>query len=253
MKPIVRFKRRACPDGRPRQVRDRGRARPACFAAGFGARAPSAQRGFTLIEMMIAITILAVIAILSWRGLDQIIRGREKVSAAMEDERVFAQMFDQMRIDARLAATDDEAGQPAVRVSGDTLQIVRALDAPGVAPRLVVVRYRISGGRVVRYASPPIVDADTLRRTLQGGDTEGWSAVPLMRGVGMINARLYVPKVGWTTSMPDADSALAQNNDAIKVPQLGNAPPPRAVTGLEVSIGATSLHVPITRVFLVGE
>lgn len=202
---------------------------------------------------MIAITILAVIAILSWRGLDQIIRGREKVSAAMEDERVFAQMFDQMRIDARRAATDDEAGQPAVRVAGDTLQIVRELDAPGAAPRLQVVRYRISNGRVVRYASPPIGDVNALRDAVRGGDTEGWSSVPLMRGVGMINARLYVPKVGWTTSMPDADSALEQNNNALKVPLLGNAPPPRAVTGLEVSIGATSLRVPITRIFLIGE
>lgn len=210
-------------------------------------------RGFTLIEMMIAITILAVIAILSWRGLDQIIRGREKVAAAVEDERVFAQMFDQMRIDARRAATDDEAGEPAVRVAGDTLQIVREFDAPGAAPSLQVVRYRISNGRVVRYASPPIGDVNALRDAIRGGDTEGWSAVPLMRGVGMINARVYVPKVGWTTSMPDADNALEQNNNALKVPMLGNAPPPRAVTGLEISIGATSLRVPVTRIFLVGE
>ncbi|AOJ00454.1 general secretion pathway protein GspJ [Burkholderia mayonis] len=242
MKPAVRSERRA-PRGRPPQGRRRA------FLGG----APRDVRGFTLIEMMIAITILAVIAILSWRGLDQIIRGREKVSAAMEDERVFSQMFDQMRIDARRAATDDEAGQPAVRVAGDTLQIVRELDAPGAAPRLQVVRYRISNGRVVRYASPPIGDVNALRDAVRGGDTEGWSSVPLMRGVGMINARLYVPKVGWTTSMPDADSALEQNNNALKVPLLGNAPPPRAVTGLEVSIGATSLRVPITRIFLIGE
>lgn len=102
------------------------------------ARAAASRRvrGFTLIELMIAIAILAVVAILAWRGLDQIMRGRDKVASAMEDERVFAQMFDQMRIDARLAATDDEAGQPAIGVAGNTLQIVRELDVPGAAPRL---------------------------------------------------------------------------------------------------------------------
>ncbi len=216
-------------------------------------RLPRGVRGFTLIEMMIAITILAVVAILSWRGLDQVMRGRDKVAGAMEDERVFAQMFDQMRTDARRAATDDEVGEPAIRVAGDTLQIVRDLDPPGAAPRLQVVRYRISGGRVVRYASPPLGTIGDLRSALHGDSTEGWSSVPLMRGVGAITARLYVPRVGWTTSMPDADDALAQNNNALKVPMLGNAPPPRAVTGLEVSIGATSLKAPIARVFLVGE
>jgi general secretion pathway protein J len=84
-------------------------------------------RGFTLIEMLVAIAIFAVIAVLSWRGLDQIMRGRTTITNAMEDERVMAQLFDQMRIDARQAATDDEAGQAAVAVGGNSLQIVRGV------------------------------------------------------------------------------------------------------------------------------
>ena len=86
-----------------------------------------------MIELMVAIAILAVIAVLSWRGLEQIIRARQTITHAMEDERVFAQLFDQVRIDAREAATDDEVGQPSVSVAGSTLQIVRRFGMTGEA------------------------------------------------------------------------------------------------------------------------
>jgi general secretion pathway protein J len=124
---------------------------------------------------------------------------------------------------------------------------------PGTAPRLQVVRYQVSDGRVIRYASPPLGNAGDLRRALRGSEGEGWSAVPLMGGVGSISARLYVPKVGWTTQMKDVQSAITEADNNLKVPQLGNAPLPRSVTGLEVSVGARSLARPVTRVFLIGE
>jgi general secretion pathway protein J len=211
-------------------------------------------RGFTLIELLVAIAILAVVAILSWRGLDQIMRGRDTITRSMADERVFAQMFDQMRIDCRQAASDDEAGAAAISLEGGVLQIVRAFAVPpGAAPRLQVVRYRVTEGRVVRYASPPIANLGELRRALRGGESGNWNALPMMGGVGSISARLYVPKVGWTSSMQDVRAQLTANVNNLKVPQLGNAPLPRSVTGLEVRVGATSLQWPVTRVFLVGE
>jgi general secretion pathway protein J len=222
--------------------------------AGRARRTPRAMRGFTLIELLVAIAILAVIAVLSWRGLDQIIRGRQTITNAMEDERVFAQLFDQMRIDARQAVSDDEAaGRPAVAIGSNTLQIVRELGASGEAPRLQVVRYRIEDGRVTRYASPPLGNVGQLRRALDEKSGDGWSVVPLMGGVGAISARVYVPKLGWTAQMQDVQAQITQNDSNLAVPQLSNAPLLRSVTGLEVSIGATSLHMPVTRVFLVGE
>ncbi|XUW88458.1 prepilin-type N-terminal cleavage/methylation domain-containing protein [Burkholderia sp. M6-3] len=216
-------------------------------------RRRAGAHGFTLIELLVAIAIMAVIAVLSWRGLDQIIRGRQTITNAMEDERVFAQLFDQMRIDARQAASDDESGQPAVSLAGGGLQIVRQLTLPGSAPRLQVVRYRVTEGRVIRYASPPLASVGDLRSALRGGESEGWTGLPLMGGVGAISARLYVPRVGWTTQMKDVQGAITEADNNLKVPQLGNAPLPRSVTGLEVSVAAKSLARPITRVFLIGE
>ena len=217
-------------------------------------RSGQRQRGFTLLEMLIAIAILAVIAVLSWRGLDSIIRSRATITNSMEDERVVAQLFDQMRIDARQAATDDEAGQPAVSLGNGSLQIVRGVFAPNTAPRLQVVRYRLSSGRIVRYASPPLENVGEVRRALSSGDTaDGWSAVPLMGGVGSLATRVYIPQKGWTTRMADVLSQINDNDNNLKVPQLGNAPLARAVPGIQVAVGAPNLSVPIRRVFLVGE
>jgi general secretion pathway protein J len=53
--------------------------------------------------------------------------------------------------------------------------------------------------------------------------------------------------------MGDVRGQLNANNNNVKVPQLGNAPVPRAVTGLQVSIGSRSLARPVTRVFVIGE
>ncbi|WP_028203265.1 PulJ/GspJ family protein [Paraburkholderia nodosa] len=215
--------------------------------------APSA-RGFTLIELLVAIAIMAVVAILSWRGLDEIMRGRETITRSMAEERVFAQMFDQMRIDLREAASDDEAGGVAISLDGGALQIVRAFAVPpGAAPRLQVVRYRVSGGQVVRYASPPLANLGELRRALRGGEGDNWGALPMMSGVDVINARLYVPKTGWTANMQDVRSQVSGYNNDLKVPQLGNAPLPRAVTGVQVSVSSHSLERPVSRVFMVGE
>ncbi|WP_322103887.1 type II secretion system protein J [Paraburkholderia sp. J41] len=211
-------------------------------------------RGFTLIELLVAIAILAVVAILAWRGLDQIVRGRDVLTRSMAEERVFAQMFDQMRIDAREAASDDEAAGLAISLDGGALQIVRAFAVPpGSAPRLQVVRYRVADGQVVRYASPPLANLGQLRSALRGGESGDWSALPMMRGVDSISARLYVPKTGWTSNMQDVRAQLNGNNNGARVPQLGNAPIPRSVTGVQVSVASHSLARAITRIFLVGE
>jgi general secretion pathway protein J len=213
------------------------------------------HRGFTLIEMLVAIAILAVIAVLSWRGLDQIMRGRTTITNAMEDERVVAQLFDQMRIDARQAATDDEAGEAAVAIGGNALQIVRGVYTQGVAPRLQVVRYRLTGGgRVVRFASPLLGNVGDLRRALSASDnSDGWTSIPLMGGVSTFATRAYVPQTGWTMRMGDVTARIKQNDNNLKVPQLGNEPLPRAVTGIQIAVGAHNLALPITRVFLIGE
>jgi general secretion pathway protein J len=57
------------------------------------------RRGFTLIELLVAITILAIVAVLGWRGLDGIIRSRVALTAQMEQTRGMQLAFAQMQSD----------------------------------------------------------------------------------------------------------------------------------------------------------
>ena len=157
--------------------------------------------------MLIAIAILAVIAVLSWRGLDQVIRGRTTITNAMEDERVIAQLFDQMRIDARQAASDDEAGQTAISIGGNGLQIVRGVFAPGAPPRSAGGAlpadgrahraFRVAAARERRRSAPRAVGQRQFRR-LERGAADGRRGV--VRGARLHSAERLDDADGATSS-----------------------------------------------------
>jgi general secretion pathway protein J len=44
----------------------------------------TASRGFTLIEILIAISLMAVLTLMCWRGLESVIRGRDRIMATGE-------------------------------------------------------------------------------------------------------------------------------------------------------------------------
>jgi general secretion pathway protein J len=211
-------------------------------------------RGFTLIELLVAITILAVIAVLAWRGLSQVMLGRDRIMDTMSDERVISQLFDQVGVDARQVATDDEVGAPAVSISNQQLQIVRYVRAPGQPPRLQVVRYRQTNGVITRYASAPLDNQVQLRGALSAGvDSNNFTSVSLMSQVTDMSVRLWVAPNGWTRQMKDVDNAIQTIVNNLRVPQLGSAPMPRSVTGIELNVAAAGMPATLRRVFLVGE
>ena len=88
---------------------------------------PRASAGFTLIEMVIAITILAIIALISWRSLDGIIRGQHRLTESLEETRAIDRLFEQLQTDFGEAVRDDDLGQPTVVFGDGDLRIVRML------------------------------------------------------------------------------------------------------------------------------
>ena len=63
-------------------------------------------RGFTLVELLVAISILAMVAVLGWRGLDGIVRARVALTDQMEVTRGMQLAFAQMQSDCEHMADD---------------------------------------------------------------------------------------------------------------------------------------------------
>jgi len=98
-------------------------------------------RGFTLLELLVAITILALIAVFSWRGLDQVVRTREVLAQQQ------AVLDAGQRLFARLARDINRARAVEVDASG---RVVFSVPVPGQAARVTLVEYVLSDGRLLR-------------------------------------------------------------------------------------------------------
>ena len=60
-----------------------------------------AARGFTLLELLVAVALLGVLAVLSWRGMDSVLRGRDRIVSASDDLRSLSVAMTQMEEDLR--------------------------------------------------------------------------------------------------------------------------------------------------------
>lgn len=128
-------------------------------------RCPGASRptrpahGFTLIEVLVALFILALMAGMAWQGVDMVIRSRETVQSRMDGLLQLQSVLGQWEAD--LAQSFDTQQVPGMDFDGATLRLTRRHD-DGVQ----VVAWSLRGGRLQRWTSPTLRDAEALQ--------EGW-------------------------------------------------------------------------------
>ncbi|KWF76651.1 type II secretory pathway protein [Burkholderia cepacia] len=204
-------------------------------------RAAARARGFTLIEMLVAITLLAVIALLSWRGLDATIRGRDDIASNLAQTRLLGRYFSQLQFDLTNLVTPDEVFGPPLRIRPGELVMVRHLGVGGGPTQMQVVRYQLNGRELVRSASQPLASLAEVDDALHHMDA-------LLRVVVSNDARsmqvsVWIPPGGWTTSQADIEQSYAQflaqhgisNSTSIGVPV------PRGVR-FSVTMGAPTVE-----------
>lgn len=127
---------------------------------------PKRLRGFTLIELLVAIGILAVMAGLSWRGLDGMARAQTQLQQRADAVLTLQAGLSQWAAD--LEAMVQLPNTPALDWDGRALRITRRSTASPGDGLLVVAwsRRDIDGtGQWLRWQSPPVQTRGELQTT----------------------------------------------------------------------------------------
>ncbi len=202
----------------------------------------NARRGFTLLELLVAISVLAIVSMISWRGLDSLLSIRERLEPDGDEVRAVLTTFGQLERDLAQVTTPAvfnlRISPVSVRASsqGPVLEILRIAPTTVVAPTSVqTVFWRVGDGALIRQVSPP-------RRTFEAPETEQLSSARLLGDVASIRIRLW-RDVAWVDPLVAGAAeppTVAPPGAQVQVPQ-----------GIEITIERTDGRS-FKRVLLVG-
>jgi general secretion pathway protein J len=112
--------------------------------------------GFTLIEVLVALFILALMSAMAWQGVDAIARSRESTQARMDRLLRLQTVLAQWEADVQ--AVIDTQVVPGLNFDGATLRLTRR-QPEGVQ----VVAWTLRSGTLYRWAAPTANALDTLQ------------------------------------------------------------------------------------------
>ena len=197
-------------------------------------------RGFTLLELLVAITVLSIVSLIAWRGLDTLVMTRERLEPEADDVRALLTAFGQMERDLAQVSNPKFLGlnvspiTVSVADGAMMLQLARiAPPAPDRPTEVQTVFYRVVDGTLMRQASPALP-------AFEPTSAERLESARLVDKVRLMQIRTWSQGAGWI------DPSVSQDAS-------GGAPAnaPAVVPGVEVTIERTNGRI-YRRVLLVG-
>lgn len=174
-----------------------------------------APGGFTLLELLVAITVLSIVALIAWRGLDSLTHTRERLAPEADQVRALLVAFGQIERDlAEVVNTSfvPLRGAP-LNARGNGFDLVRfAPVVPGEPTAVQTVAYEFRDGKLIRQATPPM-------DSVESAPSARLSAVALLVDLRSLSIRVWQPGRGWVP----ADAATSTG---------AGRPPP----GLEITL-----------------
>lgn len=174
-------------------------------------------RGFTLVEVMVALFVMSLLAVMAWQGVDGMVRARDASQQRLESTLRLNTALAQWQQD--LALLQDTAAVPALRFDGASLQLTRRTPAG-----LQLIVWSLRGGRWLRWAGPSVTTQSEMQdswirsQQLQGAEA---AQVAVLEGVSEWQVRYFQPRDnGWSN---------AQSSGDVAAPAGGASAPARAL------------------------
>jgi general secretion pathway protein J len=170
--------------------------------------------GFTLIEVLVALLIMAILATLSWQGLDGIVRARERSRDAIDATVRLTTVMTQWEQDLQ-AVVDTGALASPLTFDGMTLRLTRRTEG-GV----MMVAWAVRNGVWQRWTSPLMTRVGEVQDNwVRSQALQGSEPLQLTVASDASQWQIYFNRGGqWTNAQSTGDLATGVN--------LPVAPPP---------------------------
>jgi general secretion pathway protein J len=153
---------------------------------------PPRSHGFTLVEVMVAMMVMAILAVMAWQGVDGIVRTREASQTRLEQTLRLNTVVGQLEQD--LVAVQESPSVPGLNFDGATLRLTRRAERG-----LQVVAWSLrpnpegtGGGTLQRWAGPPSTRGAELQETwMRTQQFQGNEAGQLRTLTGVTEWRCY--------------------------------------------------------------
>lgn len=191
-----------------------------------------ASNGFTLVEVLVALVIMSIMAVMAWQGVDGIVRTRnasqQRLEAALRLSTVIAQW------DQDLTSYQDNLSVPrAIECNGSSVRIVRRTP-DGL--QLVVWTLRPAENNTFnweRWAGPTVTTSGELSDSwLRSQQLQGNEASSLRTLTGLSSWRVYFYQSGaWANcqSTSDVSTTPAPSTGGATAPATTRPAPPDGV------------------------
>lgn len=160
--------------------------------------------GFTLVELLVALLIMAVIASMAWQGVDGMVRARDISAARVEQQLRLQSVIAQWEAD--LDQVQDSGVVPALQFDGANLRLTRRH-----AGGLQLVVWSLRGSSWTRWTAPPATRVMALQEQWMRSQQLLGNEAEQLKVLGDVSGwQLYFWRGnGWSNAQSTGDVALA--------------------------------------------